>query len=96
VTDYSLRVGLILDLRREVISDEAGVVSDLVLDDERNVGGHRQRHLGGEWRGFAEEVQVAKGKSQRHLFLLSMTTASSSLSTEAVCANLIFPVPISP
>ena len=67
MTDYSLRVGLILDLRREVISDEAGVVSDLVLDDERNVGGHRQRHLGGEWRGFAEEIEVAKGKSQRHL-----------------------------
>ena len=65
--DCSLRVGLVLDLGGEIISDVAGVVSDLVLDDQGNVGGHGQRHLGREWRRFAEEIEVAKGKSQRHL-----------------------------
>ena len=60
-------IGLILDLGSEVISDVSSIVSDFVLDDERNIGGHGQRHLGRERSRLAEEVEVAEGERQTHL-----------------------------
>jgi len=37
-------------------------VSDLVLGDEGNVGGHGQSYGGGQGGGLGEEVEVAHGK----------------------------------
>jgi len=55
-----LRVGFVLDLRSEVISDVTGVVADFVLDHQRDVGGHGQRHLRRKRSRFAEKVEVAQ------------------------------------
>jgi len=57
-----LRVGLVLDLGSEVISDVTGVVADFVLDHQRDVGGHGQRHLRRKRSRFAEKVEVAQSE----------------------------------
>jgi len=58
-----LRVGFVLDLRSEVISDVTGVVADFVLDHQRDVGGHGQRHLRRKRSRFAEKVEVTQSES---------------------------------
>jgi len=56
------RVGFVPDLGSEVISDVTGVVADFVLDHQRDVGGHGQRHLRRKRSRFAEKVEVAQSE----------------------------------
>lgn len=59
---------IVFDLRRQVVPNVA-VVLNFVLDDQRNVGGHRELDLRRQRRRLGERVQVSAGERQRHWLL---------------------------
>jgi len=63
---------VVVDLGRQEVTHVANLL-DRILDHQRNIGRHTERHLAREAGGLCEEVEVAQRERERHrLFELNV------------------------